>query len=64
MKSGVRLPEELTWMGGEKFILLEVLTMVVGGGEKVMALMVFVSSLVYMGDMLDTVPISACSSRS
>jgi len=56
VKSGVRLPEELTWIGGEKFSWLWVVFMMVeGGGENVMALMVLLSSLVYMGD---TLPIS------
>lgn len=65
MKSGVKFPEELTWIGGEKFIWFgEVFKLVVGGGEKVMALMVLLSSLVYMGATPATLPISVCNSLS
>jgi len=64
VKSGVKFPEELTWIGGEKLSWFGEALMVEGGGEKVMALMVLLSSFVYMGDTSATLPISACSSLS
>jgi len=58
VKSGVRLPEVLTCIAGEKFSWLGLSMLLPGGGEKVMALMVLLSSFVYMGDPVPMLPMS------
>jgi len=65
VKSGVRLPEVLTWIAGEKFswLALELSILLTGGGEKVMALIVLLSSFVYMGDALAMLPMSKPNPR-
>jgi len=65
VKSGVRLPELLTWIEGEKFswLGLEFSMLLTGGGEKVMALIVLLSSFVYMGDPLAMLPMSKPNPR-